>query len=77
MDPALPSTDVPTAFQLPALLPPPGVQSNFVDPVTRARDLVVTSVIGITLMVICVAIRFYTKLGVKKAWGWDDCKSTY
>ena len=24
-------------------------------------------------MVICVTIRFYTKLYIKKTWGWDDC----
>ena len=58
---------------LPALFPPPGVTSNFVNPETRGPALVVTSAICITLMVVCVAVRFYTKIHIKKTWGWDDC----
>ena len=69
------SSDVsPTSFHLPAQSPPPGVESNFIDPVTCAPDLVATSVLCLSLMVVCVAIRFYTKLYIKNVWGWDDCR---
>ena len=72
------SPDVgPKSFHLPAHLPPPGVKSNFIDPVTRAPDLVATSVLCLSVMVVCVAIRFYTKLHIKHKWGWDDCRGTY
>lgn len=71
---ALPK-DSSTSFTLPALFPPTGVTSNFVDPISRGKDLIVTSALCITLMVVCIAIRFYTKLRIKNAWGWDDCES--
>ena len=60
---------------LPALIPPPGVTSDFVNPETRASALVITSTICITLVVLCVAVRFYTKIHIKHAWGLDDCTS--
>ena len=62
---------------LPALFPPPGVTSDFVNPETRAKDLVITSIICTILVVICVAIRFYTKIHIKHAWGLDDCKPLF
>ena len=67
--------DSPNDFTLPALLPPPGITSNFVDPTSRGKDLVITSALCIPLMVVCVAVRFYTKLRIKHVWGWDDCES--
>ena len=60
---------------LPALFPPPGVTSNFINPETRASALVITSILCTTLVVFCVAVRFYTKIHIKHAWGLDDCKS--
>lgn len=58
---------------LPALPPPPGISSKFIDPVTRAPAFVITCAVCITLMVICVTVRVYTKLYITKTWGWDDC----
>ena len=73
MDSSAPSDDSFTEVTLPASFPPPGVTSNFINPVTRGPTLVITSAVCITLMVICITIRFYTKLYIKKTWGWDDC----
>ena len=57
----------------PSLLPPPGVTSNFINPVSHGPALVITSAVCITLMIICVTIRLYTKFYIRKTWGWDDC----
>ena len=72
-----PAIESPDDYTLPALLPPHGVSSNFVHPTSRAKDLIITSVICISLMVICVSVRFYTKLHIKNAWGWDDCETSF
>ena len=66
----------PTSFPHPAQSPPPGVESNFINPVTCAPDLVAASVLCLSLMVVCVAIRFCTKFHIKNGWGWDDCGGT-
>jgi len=70
---ALPN-DPSADFTLPALLPPPMITSKFTNPVTRAKDLTITCM---TFVVICVIIRFYTKLHIKNAWGWEDCRSPF
>lgn len=59
----------------PAYRPPPGIASNFKNPVTLAKPLIVVNVLFITLMISVVAIRIYTKhYIVRKLW-WDDCES--
>ncbi|KAL8654919.1 MAG: hypothetical protein Q9226_003243 [Calogaya cf. arnoldii] len=56
----------------PALPPPPGVRSNFDNPVTRGPDVVIASSICLTLMLSLVVMRFYTKIAIKRKLGWDD-----
>ncbi|KAL8711207.1 MAG: hypothetical protein Q9220_004352 [cf. Caloplaca sp. 1 TL-2023] len=56
----------------PALLPPPGVHPNFIDPYSRGRDVVIASSICVGLMMSMVIMRFYTKIRIKRVWGWDD-----
>ena len=73
MDSLPPSNDASAGVTLPAHWPPPGITSNFINPVTRGPALVISSAISITLMVLSVTVRFYTKLYIKKTWGWDDC----
>ncbi len=74
MDPLATQNHSSASSTLPAHFPPPGIVSNFVNNVTRATNLVVTSIVCICLVVICVSVPFYTKLHVRNAWGWDDCK---
>ena len=61
-------------YTLPAQFPPPGITSDFVHPVTRGKDLIIACTLCISLMTVCVAVRFYTKIFIKHAWGWDDCE---
>ncbi len=58
---------------LPALLPPPGVQSNFDNPETQSATLIKVNVVFLALMLVMVTIRMYTKgILTRKIW-WDDC----
>ena len=59
---------------LPALVPPPGVLSNFDNPKTLAPSLVAVNVTFIPLMVIAVALRMYSRGFIVHALGWDDCR---
>lgn len=73
MDPTnLPGADL---SKLPALLPPKGVESNFVNPYSIGPKSTSLIAIFLALMGLCVSIRFYTKIFIKHAWGWDDCGS--
>ncbi|CAL8574676.1 hypothetical protein XPA_000631 [Xanthoria parietina] len=56
----------------PALQPPPGVQPNFDNPLTRGPDVVIASSICLALMLSLVVMRFYTKIAIKRRFGWDD-----
>ncbi|KAL8836410.1 MAG: hypothetical protein Q9176_006349 [Flavoplaca citrina] len=53
----------------PALPPPPGVRSNFDNPVTRGPDVVIASSICLALMLSLVVMRFYTKIAIKRQFG--------
>lgn len=59
---------------LPALAPPAGVLSNFDNPKTLAPSLVAINVTFITLMLIAVTIRIYSRGFIVHALGWDDCR---
>ncbi|KAI1774062.1 hypothetical protein F4818DRAFT_420727 [Hypoxylon cercidicola] len=50
----------------PALPPPPGVKSNFVDPVTLQSQRIVVSTVGISISTLCVATRLYVRFKIKK-----------
>jgi len=58
--------------QIPALTPPPGVIPNFVHPQNEAYIPVVVISICFTLLVFFVSLRFYAKIWVLHAFGWDD-----
>ncbi|KAL8935780.1 MAG: hypothetical protein Q9211_004518 [Gyalolechia sp. 1 TL-2023] len=64
--------DVSQLGHVPALPPPPGETSNFEDPYSRGPDVVIASSICLALMLPMVLLRFYTKLVIKRIWGWDD-----
>ena len=59
---------------LPALAPPPGVLSNFNDPKTLSTSLIAVNAVSLSLMLIIVGIRFYSRASLSHAVGWDDCE---
>lgn len=56
----------------PALAPPPGVLSNFNDPKTLSTSLLTDNAIFLSLMLIVVGIRLYSRAFLSHAVGWDD-----
>jgi hypothetical protein len=67
-------TDWSLLDQIPALPPPPGVQSHFEHPETR-EDLA-KIVVGLTygLMLVFLAMRIYTRIRITNSLGVDDCE---
>lgn len=59
---------------LPAGTPPPGVQSNFVDPPTLVPAVLGVGASFLVLALFCFVIRAWTKLSINKRCSWDDCK---
>ncbi|CAF9937181.1 hypothetical protein IMSHALPRED_011049, partial [Imshaugia aleurites] len=57
---------------LPALQPPAGVESNFVNPEDRGYLLNSVATVLFCLMVCLFANRVYTKLCIVRKAGWDD-----
>ncbi|KAL8929892.1 MAG: hypothetical protein Q9208_001036 [Pyrenodesmia sp. 3 TL-2023] len=57
---------------VPALPPPPGLQSNFRNPETRCYLTVIPCAAIVGVMILCVFIRMYIKAYVLKLVGWDD-----
>lgn len=58
----------------PAVQPPPGETSNFVDPVSRCDQIIILIAMASALVVLFVLLRIYTRLRVTHAFGADDCK---
>ena len=56
----------------PAIPPPPGVTSNFVNPHTRAPVAIIFISIAISLMWLVVMTRLYSKAWILRSFGWDD-----
>ena len=61
--------------QIPAGDPPDGEQSNFVNPQSSAKALIILNVVFVSLMLCSVMIRVYTKGVIIRSLGWDDCRS--
>ncbi|KAI9800734.1 MAG: hypothetical protein M1833_003150 [Piccolia ochrophora] len=68
------STPTPTVL-VGAIPPPPGVTPNFVDPVSIGYRLIVVGVLFLVLGTFFISIRFYTKLIILHALGWEDAFS--
>jgi hypothetical protein len=66
------TSSIPPDF--PALPPPAGVQSNFIDPPSQATALICLNAIFLALMLIVVTVRMYVKGRVLHNLGWDDCE---
>ena len=58
---------------VPALSPPPGVQSNFVNPENQSLSFYIVTSILFVSMVIFFLNRVYTKLLIIRKYSWDDC----
>lgn len=58
---------------IPALQPPPGIQSNFKTPENQAYLTIIPCAAIVGVMIIFVFIRMYTKVYTLKSVGWDDC----
>ncbi|BCS20856.1 uncharacterized protein APUU_21288S [Aspergillus puulaauensis] len=58
--------------QQPAMPPPPGLETNFVDPPSRQPAIIAMSVVFVSLMLLVVSVRTYTRTRILKSWGWDD-----
>ncbi|KUI66481.1 hypothetical protein VM1G_02343 [Cytospora mali] len=58
--------------QIPVMAPPPGVVSNFVNPVSLAPMCLAVITVTLSLMILFVALRFYARLRMSHAMGADD-----
>ena len=54
--------------------PPPGVVPDFVHPVSRAHQVIVVTVVFLTLAALMVMLRMYTRWFITRAVGYDDCE---
>ena len=60
--------------KIPALKPPPGVKSNFVNPSSYDGAGIATTAICVTLVTLAVGARLVTKGWVMKKLATEDCK---
>ncbi len=59
---------------IPALAPPPGVESNLVDPPSLVKWLIIAIVLCLTLSTVSTIMRVITRLSVIKFLEAEDCK---
>lgn len=62
-------------FIEPAMPPPPGMTSNFIDPDYCGIRLLVVNCVFLPLAVISFAIRSWTRLFVVRSFRIDDCEN--
>lgn len=60
--------------KVPALAPPAGVVSNFINPPTRGPLLVDLCAAALGFMYLFVGARLYSKFRIYRKVTWDDCK---
>ena len=60
--------------QLPAGIPPPGVVPNFKNPPSLAQPIIAVHAVFLSLAVLFVALRLYTKIFLTRLLRWDDCE---
>ena len=64
-----PGTDL---SKIPSGKPPPGVEPNFINPVSRAYELRVACGTITAITVIFVSLRMYGKIFVVRSISWED-----
>ena len=60
---------------LPALRPPPGVVPNFEAPNKRAEVYNILCSFLLAIVYVCVCLRLYAKVWIKRSPGFDDGKA--
>lgn len=58
--------------QIPALAPPDGVSSNFVNPVSQAKAIKITTTTCLVFMSLSFIMRMYSRLWIKRTFRADD-----
>jgi hypothetical protein len=46
---------------------------NYENPVTRGPELYILNSIFFAVMLFCVAVRLYSRVFIRRWFGWDDC----
>lgn len=64
-------------YNFPAMPPPVGMKSNFIDPPTLGPRLAALNAIFLTLMLIVVSGRIYARAIVTHSVGYDDCNASF
>ena len=59
-------------YQFPALAPPPGITSNFVNPQSQTLGVIIASTICLVLIIPIFFLRFYTNIWIKGSLKADD-----
>lgn len=60
-------------LHMPVTAPPPGVTSNFIDPVSQAGQTQTTIYVALPVMLILLSLRIYTRARIFRAVQFDDC----
>ena len=61
-------------YHVPALSPPPGVTSNFVNPESQSLVIIIPSIICLVLVTFISSLRFYTNFWIKKSLKAEDSR---
>jgi hypothetical protein len=64
----------PTPTITPGIAPPPGQQSNFIDPPSQASLATIVMAVYLALTTPLLIMRMYTRIYINKLVKWDDCK---
>ena len=62
-------------WKIPALMPPPGVVPNFLNPESHANQTIIACSIVTAAMILFLFARMYTKIHLTRSVGWDDCEN--
>lgn len=57
-----------------ARAPPPGVKPNFINPESRQNEMVAANAACLTIGILFLLMRLWTRLFLTRSIGWDDCK---
>ena len=71
---ATPAQKLQVLLDGPAMAPPRGLTSNFIDPQNRQHDIIVALTLCMTLAAIAILMRMYTKLFIIRKMASEDCE---
>jgi hypothetical protein len=74
--PAAVSMNPATLAKTPALAPPPGVMSDFVNSYSLMPWIVGTATVCVVLTALVLALRMFTRAVIIKSVDWTDCMSS-